>query len=108
MLKIRLLQMGRTNRLVYRLVVADTRSPRDGKYLEMVGHYDPHRKSPHHVCVVEDRIRYWLDQGAKLTEKAHHLVLSAAPELISTMQKSQSAKKLEKAKKKKEKRKKKE
>ena len=43
-LKIRLRQQGKTNHLMYRLVVVDSRAPRDGKYLEMVGKYNPHLK----------------------------------------------------------------
>lgn len=85
--------MGRSNRLMYRLVVADHRSPRDGKYLEMVGHYNPHRESPDHICVVEDRIRYWLDRGAKCTEKARYLVTHAAPGLFAAMGKKKTKKK---------------
>ena|GEM_PF-5780809 len=85
--------MGRSNRLMYRLVVANHRSPRDGKYLEMVGHYNPHRESPDHIRVVEDRIRYWLDRGAKFTEKAKHLVTHAAPGLLAAVKEEKLEKK---------------
>jgi len=94
-LKIRLKQMGRTNRLTYRLVVADSRSKRDGKYLEMVGHYDPHVEGNDDVSVVEDRIEYWLERGAELTEKSKSLLMRAAPGLM----KAQREKKLENKKK---------
>ncbi len=96
--------MGRSNRLMYRLVVADHRSPRDGKYLEMVGHYNPHRESPDHVFVVEDRIRYWLGRGAKCTEKARHLVAHAAPGLFASVrEETQKKKELKRSKQKSEK-----
>ena len=103
MLKIRLRQMGRTNRLVYRLVVANSRSPRDGKYLEMVGDYNPHIEGIDGINVIEDRIQYWLDQGAKLTEKAERLVARAAPGVIKALREKQHAKKLKEVAKKKKK-----
>lgn len=101
MLKIRLRQMGRTNRLVYRLVVADSRSPRDGKYLEMVGSYNPHVEGADDVSVIEDRIQYWLSQGAELTEKAERLVARAAPGIIKALREKQNRKRLRQAAKKK-------
>ncbi|MCY3974112.1 MAG: 30S ribosomal protein S16 [Simkaniaceae bacterium] len=91
-LKIRLRQMGRTNRLMYRLVVTDGRSPRDGKYVERVGVYDPHGKGEGGVVVVEDRVRYWLGRGAALTVKAERLVARAAPDVIRELREKQLAK----------------
>lgn len=102
-LKIRLRQMGRTNRLIYRLVVTDSRSPRDGKYLEGVGHYNPHIHGNDDINVVEDRIQYWLDRGAELTEKAEKLVARAAPGVIKTLREKQIAKKQKEVAKKKKK-----
>lgn len=102
-LKIRLRQMGRTNRLMYRLVVADSRSPRDGKYLEMVGHYNPHIEGNDNISVIEDRIQYWVDQGAVLTEKAENLVARGAPGVMKLLREKQSAKKAKEAAKRKKK-----
>lgn len=102
-LKIRLRQMGRTNRLIYRLVVTDSRTPRDGKYLEGVGHYNPHIQGNDDVSVVEDRIQYWLDRGAELTEKAEKLVARAAPGVIKALRDKQNAKKQKEVAKKKKK-----
>lgn len=86
-LKIRLRQQGRTNGQVYRLVVTDSRSPRDGKYLEMVGWYNPFQaeaeKSFH---LHSDRIQHWLGLGAQLTEKAQTLVQRGAPEVMRAEQ----------------------
>lgn len=79
MLKIRLRQQGRRNQKTYRLVVMDSRTPRDGKYLEMVGSYDPHNEGEKELKVLEDRIAYWLGKGAQLSEKAEALVKRAAP-----------------------------
>ncbi len=81
-LKIRLRQQGRKNRLAYRLVVSDSKSPRDGKYVEMVGWYQPCETTGEVVDVKSERIAYWLDKGAQLTEKAQSLVAQKAPEVI--------------------------
>lgn len=102
-LKIRLRQMGRTNRLMYRLVVTDSRARRDGKYLEGVGHYNPHIEGNDDVSVVEDRIQYWLDRGAELTEKAEKLVARAAPGVMKALRDKQNAKKQKEVAKKKKK-----
>lgn len=92
-LKIRLRQQGRTNRLTYRLVVADARIPRDGKYLENLGHYDPHLGGENDAKVAEDRVQYWLDQGAQLTEKARSLVARKAPALMKALREKEEGKK---------------
>jgi small subunit ribosomal protein S16 len=80
MLKIRLRQQGRKNSQSYRLVVTDIRTPRDGKYLEMVGWYNPF--SNEQDCMVkDDRIHFWIGQGAKLTESAMTLISRIAPHI---------------------------
>ena len=61
--RIRLRRMGRKKRPFYRIVVADSRSPRDGRYIESVGFYNPVEHPPE-VRVDEERAGYWLDQGA--------------------------------------------
>lgn len=82
-IKIRLRQQGRTNCATFRLVVADERSPRDGKYIEMVGWYNPHETElERHLFVKADRVQHWLDQGAILTESLESLIKKAAPEII--------------------------
>ena len=74
-LKIRLRRQGKRNRPFYRLVVADSKSPRDGKYVEMVGWYNPFGKNDQEEVKVDiERISYWLSHGAQLTEKANTLV----------------------------------
>ncbi len=62
--RLRLRRMGRKKRPYYRLVAADQRSPRDGRFIEIVGSYDP-LKHPHQLELKEDRIYYWLEQGAQ-------------------------------------------
>ncbi len=89
-LKIRLRQQGRTNRLFYRLVVTDSRSPRDGKYVETLGWYNPLSKEEHNdVALKNDRVQHWIDQGAEISEKAEKLVLRAAPTIIKGLYQKQ-------------------
>lgn len=64
--KIRLARMGAKKRPFYRIVVADVESPRDGRFIEIVGNYDP-KKDPAEVNFKEDRIVDWLSKGAKPT-----------------------------------------
>lgn len=80
-LKIRLRQQGRTNRQTYRLVVTDIRCPRDGKYLEMVGWYNPFNHE-NNCSVQSERIQYWVAQGAQITPNAEALILKVAPDLM--------------------------
>jgi small subunit ribosomal protein S16 len=81
-LKIRLRQHGRTNHTTYRLVVTDSRSPRDGKYIEMLGWSRPFETTGQEASVDGDRIMHWLDQGAELSENAKHFVARTAPDVI--------------------------
>ena len=69
--KIRLSRAGAKKRPYYRVVVADVRSPRDGKFLERVGSYNPllPKTDPNRVKINADRVRYWLDHGALPTER---------------------------------------
>lgn len=68
---IRLARGGAKKRPYYRIVVSDTRSARDGKYLEQVGIYNPvlPKESEDRVKLIEDRIRYWLGVGAQPTDR---------------------------------------
>lgn len=87
-LKIRLRQQGKKNNQVYRLVLSDVRSPRDGKYIEMLGWYNPHEAEPEKNLKVDgNRVLHWLNQGAILTDRAEQLVLRAAPEVIEAIRK---------------------
>ncbi len=62
--RLRLRRMGRKKRPYYRIVAADQRSPRDGRFIEIVGNYDPLQK-PYQLDIKEDRVHYWLDNGAQ-------------------------------------------
>ena len=71
--KIRLTRMGAKKSPFYRVVVADSESPRDGRFLEVIGTYDPH-KDPVEVKVDRERYDLWLRRGAKPTETVKTLV----------------------------------
>lgn len=82
-LKIRLRQQGRNNRPFFRIVVTDVRSPRDGKYVEALGWYNPFEAEAEKALLIkEDRIQYWLDQGAEFTEKTETLIAKVAPGIV--------------------------
>lgn len=82
-LKIRLRQQGRTNRSVYRLVVTDCRNRRDGKYIEMLGWYNPVASENEETALVKaERVQHWLDLGAQMTENVENLLASAAPSIL--------------------------
>jgi small subunit ribosomal protein S16 len=71
--KIRLARHGATKRPVYRIVVADSESPRDGRFLEAVGTYNPLPEQAQ-VSMKSDRIRYWLEKGATPTNTVKNLL----------------------------------
>jgi small subunit ribosomal protein S16 len=73
MVKIRLRRTGKTKQPSYRLVVADSRSPRDGKFIEIIGHYNPIRQ-PKVLEVKADRARYWLGVGAQPSDTVSSLL----------------------------------
>ena len=70
-LKIRLARGGAKKRPYYRIVVADSRMPRDGRYIERVGVYNPMlaKDDPNRVQLVADRIRHWMSVGAKPSDR---------------------------------------
>jgi small subunit ribosomal protein S16 len=71
--KIRLARHGAKKKPFYRIVVADGESPRDGKYLENVGTYNPLLDSAQ-VTLKSERIQYWMDQGAKPSDTVRNLL----------------------------------
>ncbi|TMC49668.1 MAG: 30S ribosomal protein S16 [Chloroflexi bacterium] len=73
MVKIRLKRMGAKKRPFYRLVVADSRSPRDGKFIEEIGFYDP-LPNPARVQVDADKVREWMRRGARPSDIARKLL----------------------------------
>ncbi len=69
MLKIRMRRCGARNAICFRVVLADVRSPRDGKYIESLGYYHPRDPDAKRGLKMDtDRLQYWLDQGAQPSE----------------------------------------
>ncbi len=71
--KIRLQRFGTTKKPFYRLVVAESRIKRDGRYLEILGTYDP-RKNPSRIDIDEERALEWLNKGAQPTDTAKNIL----------------------------------
>ena len=72
MVRLRLRRMGAKKAPFYRVVAADATSPRDGRFIEVLGHYNP-TKDPQIIELKEDRIRYWLDVGAQPSDTVRSL-----------------------------------
>lgn len=73
MVKIRLSRVGRNKTPIYRIVVADSRSPRDGKVIESIGRYSP-REEPSLIEIDETKARDWLAKGAQPTQTVSRLM----------------------------------
>ncbi len=71
--KIRLIRMGKKKQPVYRVVVADGRTPRDGRYIEQIGRYDP-RQEPTLIEIDNEKAVDWLRKGAQPTEPVRRLL----------------------------------
>jgi small subunit ribosomal protein S16 len=71
--KLRLMRMGKKQQPTYRLVAADSRSPRNGRFIEILGTYDP-RAEPSRIVIDEQKALHWLRQGAQPTERVEKLL----------------------------------
>ena len=71
--KLRLMRMGKMKQPTYRLVAADARSPRDGRFIEIIGTYEP-RKEPSGILVDNDKAVKWLQQGAQPTDRVKKIL----------------------------------
>ncbi len=76
MVKIRLRRVGAKSKPSYRLVVADSRAPRDGAFINIIGHYNP-LTDPETVVIDEEKALHWLRQGAQPTATAARLLTKA-------------------------------
>jgi len=74
--KIRLRRTGRKKQPSYRIVIADSRSPRDGKFIEVIGQYNP-RQGEQALNLETERVNYWLDSGAQPTDTVRSLLRKA-------------------------------
>jgi small subunit ribosomal protein S16 len=73
MVKIRLRRMGAKKQPTYRFVVSDARSPRDGRFIEILGHYNP-RTEPKTVVIDEEKVKVWLAKGAQPSDPVRRLL----------------------------------
>ena len=71
--KIRLARCGAKKRPFYRIVIADSRAPRDGRFIDLVGYYDP-KTEPYTVKFKEDKVKYYLEKGAIPTDTVKSLL----------------------------------
>jgi small subunit ribosomal protein S16 len=71
--KLRLMRMGKKKQPTYRIVATDSRSPRDGRFIEILGHYNP-RTDPSTLSVDNDKAVKWLSQGAQPTDRVRKLL----------------------------------
>jgi len=72
--KIRLRRTGNRNLALYRIVVADSRSPRDGRFIENLGHYDPRKDGADKITVNLEKVSEWIDKGAEVSETVRTLL----------------------------------
>lgn len=80
--KLRLTRKGTKKKPFYRIVAADIEAPRDGKFLEAVGTYDP-MQDPAVITLKQDRVQYWLEQGAKPTTTVKSILKKQSAESVS-------------------------
>ena len=74
--KLRLRRTGRKRNSMFRIVVADSKSPRDGRFIEIIGQYAP-RQGENALNLQTDRVNYWLDNGAQPTDTVRSLLRKA-------------------------------
>ncbi len=75
MVKVRLARAGATKRPFYRVVVTDSRNPRDGRFIEQIGTYDP-KQDPAAFKVDRERLQYWQSRGAQTSETLQRLLVN--------------------------------
>lgn len=80
-IRIRLARGGRKKRPFYRIVVADSQSPRDGRFIERIGTYNPLPETAE-VKIDSDRLQYWLQQGAKPSDTVNSLIRKHAGQTV--------------------------
>jgi small subunit ribosomal protein S16 len=73
--KLRLMRMGKTKQPTYRVVAADSRSPRDGRFIEVVGSYAP-REETNKVILKAERVNRWLKEGAQPTDRVRRILVA--------------------------------
>jgi small subunit ribosomal protein S16 len=84
-LMIRMRQQGASSRQRFRIVLTDARNPRDGKYIEKLGWYNPFAPHEKNLFLQLDRLEYWLGMGAGISDRVKSLVYRVAPEVTRRM-----------------------
>jgi small subunit ribosomal protein S16 len=82
---IRMRQQGANSRQQFRVVLTCVRAPRDGKYMEKLGWYNPFAEEGKNYQLDVPRIQYWLDQGAMISDRVKSLVKRTAPEVVQAL-----------------------
>lgn len=89
---IRLRQQGRCNRQFFRLVATDAKTPRDGKYLEKLGWYNPQAEAGKDLFIDAEKVRRWLAVGATLSENVCSLLARSFPEVLKELEQKRQKK----------------
>ena len=84
-LVIRMRQQGANSRQRFRIVVTDERNPRDGKYVEKIGWYNPFGADENNCFLDVPRLQYWIDNGAQVSDRVKSLANRLAPEVVKQM-----------------------
>ncbi len=87
---IRLRREGTTNRPYYKIVVTDSRSPRDGKFIEIIGNYDP-KKAGDNSTLKIDRAEYWISRGAQPSDTVRSLLKKNKARAAKTVEETSTA-----------------
>ena len=91
-LVIRMRQQGTSSRQRFRIVVTDERNPRDGKYIEKIGWYNPFGANDQNCFLDVPRLQYWVDNGAQVSDRVKSLVNRLSPEVVKEMTRQRVAK----------------
>ena len=81
--RVRLTRVGSKKNAIWRVVVADQRSPRDGRFIETIGRYNP-QTSPSTIVIDEERLQHWLDRGAQPSGTVKQLMKARAKSAASS------------------------
>ena len=91
-LVIRMRQQGTSSRQRFRIVVTDERNPRDGKYIEKIGWYNPFGADDKNYFIDVPRVEFWLENGAQISDRVKSLVKRFAPEVVQKLTQKKVAK----------------
>lgn len=91
---IRMRQQGANSRQRFRIVVTDVKYPRDGKYVEKLGWYNPFAPNEKNYFIDLARLQYWMDNGAQISDRVRSLVKTVAPEIVKQMTEKKVAKRV--------------